>query len=215
MLSVSGWKRKAVITILALLALASLIYTVADQPSFEETVSRLKDEKWFERGSAAQELGDIKDARAVEPLIAGLKDEEEYVREQAATALGTIKDARAVEPLIAALKDKNGDVREAAADALGEIPDERRRTALSAALKSGDTETVAGAYRYFVREGTAGSEAALIRALTEFGDKTMAEDFLNCGNAQLASAARGWAKEHGYTIKSSHGFKEGPGWGRK
>jgi len=39
----------------------------------------------------------------------------------------------------------------------------------------------------------------------------MAEDFLNCGNAQLEEAARSWAANHGYVVQPSSGG--GPSWG--
>jgi hypothetical protein len=40
----------------------------------------------------------------------------------------------------------------------------------------------------------------------------MAVDFLNCGNAALASAAEVWAKDHGYSVFSLPG-SGGTGWG--
>lgn len=91
-----------------------------------------------ERGSAALQLGFIKDPSAVEPLIAVLKDADAGVRSSAAEALGEIRDRRAVNPLIAVLKDPDWDVREQAAGALGEIGDARAAAPLITAFKGAD-----------------------------------------------------------------------------
>jgi HEAT repeat protein len=135
------------------------------------------------------------------------------MRRGAAWALGQIKDARAVEPLLAALKDRDEDVRRAAAGALGEIGDKRAAGVLSAALRSGNLETVAGAYAYFIRLGEAGSEEPLIAALNEHGDERMAQDFLNCGNSRLGSAAREWVKESECVLTPRPAGASGPVWG--
>jgi DNA-directed RNA polymerase subunit RPC12/RpoP len=78
------------------------------------------------RRAAAEELGDIGDARAVEPLIIALKDKYENVRSFAAEALGKIGDARAIEPLDIASVDKNERVSQKAYEAWGMIGLERK-----------------------------------------------------------------------------------------
>ena len=74
-----------------------------------------------QRRAAAQELGVLKDARAVGPLIAALQDSQESIADAAAVALGRIGDPRAVEPLAAALSDPA--TRWSAAEALVEMGD--------------------------------------------------------------------------------------------
>ena len=91
------------------------------EPAVEPLIQALKDEDDGVRWSAAEALGEIKDARAVKPLVKALKDKYWYVRKQAAYALGDIGDARAVEPLIEALKDDEEEVREAAKWNLGKF----------------------------------------------------------------------------------------------
>jgi hypothetical protein len=59
-----------------------------------------------------------------------------------------------------------------------------------------------------IKLGRPGSELRLIQALDGFGDKAMADDFLNAGSDRLAAAARTWAMQRGYQIihKSGHQF---------
>jgi HEAT repeat protein len=106
--------------------------------SVSQLIARLKAKDADIRSSAAQDLGEFKDSRAVEPLIAALRDPVYIVRTYVATALGEIKDARAVGPLIAALKDPDSGVRSEAARALGGIKDPRAIGPLITALKDSD-----------------------------------------------------------------------------
>jgi HEAT repeat protein len=89
-------------------------------PALTAIQAALTDHDWFVRATAANALGQIKDAKAVEGLINILSDEEWFVRERAAEALSKIGEP-AVEPLIDALKNGNGLVRERAAEILGKI----------------------------------------------------------------------------------------------
>jgi HEAT repeat protein len=81
----------------------------------------LKDKDEAVRASAAEELGDLGDQRAIDSLIQALGDDNARVRESAAMALGEIGDKRAIPRLMKLLEDKNEDVRDSAAEALGEI----------------------------------------------------------------------------------------------
>ena len=146
-------------------------------------------------------------------LIQDLKDKSPYVRGMAARALGETKDTRAIEPLIAALKDKDGRVQLGAAYALGEMKDARAGDPLIVALNDEKMDIVAGAYKFFIRRGFAGTEGILIKALAKYGTLRMAMDFLNCGNTLLAEAAHDWATNHGYFTMSSPGIHGGPRWG--
>ena len=186
---------------------------IHDPRAVEPLIAALKDESFSVRASAAYALGMIHDPRAVEPLITALRDEGFSVRRDAAEALGNIKDPRAVEPLIAALKDDFWSVRHMAAEALGKIEDPRGVEAVIAAeLKDKSVKAAAAAYDSFIRRGEPGAEAILIEALNKYGDKKMAEAFLNCGNAQLETAGRDWARSRGYIIMAS--FRVGnPRWG--
>jgi HEAT repeat protein len=95
------------------------------------------------------------------------------------------------EPLIAALKDADQRVRDCVVCALGTIKDPRAVNALLALTKA------------MIAQGKSGSEAVLIEAFSELGNKDMAEAFLNCGNPKLKAAANAWATKHGVQIIQS------------
>ena len=63
-----------------------------------------------------------------------------------------------------------------------------------------------------IKLGISGSEDDLNGVLLEYGDKTMAEDYLNCGSDELANGGRRWANAHGYSINSGNGSHRS-GWG--
>ncbi len=130
--------------------------------------------------------------------------------------MGKIRDARAVGPLLAALKkDEDSDVRGAAAGALGEINSRSAAGVLNAALKDKNLEVVAAAYRFFIRRGEEGTEDVLIAALNEYGDKSTAHGFLDCGNPKLEAAAVTWAEKRGLQISTLRDMYERAGlrWG--
>ena len=53
--------------------------------------------------------------------------------------------------------------------------------------------------------GDESSIPELSSLLMRFGDKTLAEDYLNCGNGRLADAAAAWGREHGLNVKTGAG----------
>src|SRR5574341_1373635 len=99
-----------------------LIADVREVPiEVEPIIEALKDEDYNVRRDAAEELGEIKDAKAVEPLIEALKDEDNIflnIQWKAADALCEIGGKRVIELLVQVSKDENKDVREGAAYAL-------------------------------------------------------------------------------------------------
>ena len=56
-----------------------------------------------------------------------------------------------------------------------------------------------------IKVGKAGSQEKLAEALDAFGDKTMAEDYLNAGSPYLQQAAERWARVHNYKIYRAPG----------
>lgn len=64
-----------------------------------------------------------------------------------------------------------------------------------------------------IKLGVEDSEEKLASLLMVFGDKPMAEDYLNCGSFALGSAARQWAYANGYTIMTGPGSHRAT-WGR-
>ncbi len=131
---------------LALLLAGLGAATLSCSDPVQRNIGILKRGSPDERGSAAFELGRLKDARAVEPLITCLREMNEsaartrgnlataedaathnatqHARAKVAGALGRLGDARAVESLIACLmdpEDQAGGVSGGAARALAEL----------------------------------------------------------------------------------------------
>lgn len=52
-----------------------------------------------------------------------------------------------------------------------------------------------------VKLGLRGSQEGLIKLLMAFGDKQMAEDYLNSGSPELRQGGIQWAKAHGLTVR--------------
>jgi HEAT repeat protein len=173
---------------------------------------------------------------ALDPLVAALKDKRAVVRVAAAKALGG-QGAAAVKPLIAALGAKGNDLRIAAATALGALGDTRATEALVRLLATKETRPAAvralvsihrgdatplvkylksastiQVYRPLIRIGQADTVPALVKALQRFGNKTMGETYLNCGQPKLEKAAVAWGKAHGYIVIPSYGAGE-EAWG--
>lgn len=64
-----------------------------------------------------------------------------------------------------------------------------------------------------IKLGIEGSEADLNAVLKEYGDKPMAEDYLNSGSDQLHEGGVVWANSHGYRVASGQGSHRSA-WGR-
>ncbi len=63
-----------------------------------------------------------------------------------------------------------------------------------------------------IKLGLPASERDLVGVLFVYGDKMMAEDYLNCGSWELADGARTWARANGYEIATGYGSHRS-GWG--
>jgi len=63
-----------------------------------------------------------------------------------------------------------------------------------------------------IKLGLPGSEDKLSSLLMVYGDKSMAEDYLNSGSGELAGAGRRWARAHGYNVSTGYGSHRGT-WG--
>jgi HEAT repeat protein len=71
--------------------------------ALEQLITQLQSSSPKVRQQAAEQLGSLRDRRAVASLIAGLRDRVDYVQVAAALALGHIRDAQAIAPLIQSL----------------------------------------------------------------------------------------------------------------
>ncbi len=63
-----------------------------------------------------------------------------------------------------------------------------------------------------VKLGIPGTERTLNNLLMRYGDKSMAEDYLNCGSAQLREGGEAWARAKGFRIMTGPGSHR-VGWG--
>jgi 3-methyladenine DNA glycosylase AlkC len=170
-----------------------------------------KDRDGYVRAAAEDALVNI-GSPALNSLQPLLKDKSWRVRRRAVRTIGRIKDFAAVDSLIQATKtDDDCYVKKFAAKSLGEIKDDRAVEFLCNGLKERNVYIIAGAYRFFLRRGEAGTEEALVKALHTSFNRNMIDDFANCGNIQLREAALKYS-EGRYSVKSPPRW-EGPRWG--
>ena len=66
-------------------------------------------------------------------------------------------------------------------------------------------ESVVKACHTYIRRGDTARLPELRDLLLRYGDKTLAEDYLNCGNGRLREAATEWARKNGYNVGSGYG----------
>ena len=65
--------------------------------------------------------------------------------------------------------------------------------------------SVVEACHTYIRRGDASRIPELRTLLLDYGDKSLAEDYLNCGKAELEEAAREWARRKGYSVGGGYG----------
>jgi hypothetical protein len=64
-----------------------------------------------------------------------------------------------------------------------------------------------------IKLGIEDSEGKLVNILMVYGDKSMAEDYLNCGSSSLSDGGLKWARDHGYNVRTGPGSHRAT-WGR-
>ena len=68
-----------------------------------------------------------------------------------------------------------------------------------------DLYTVVAACHRYIRQGDVAKIPELISLLVRFGDKPLAEDYLNCGQSDLRGAGVEWANNHGFNVRNGFG----------
>lgn len=68
-----------------------------------------------------------------------------------------------------------------------------------------DIGTVVSACHRYIRKGDVTKIPELISLLVRFGDKSLAEDYMNCGQSDLNDAGVEWARNHGYNVRRGYG----------
>jgi hypothetical protein len=71
--------------------------------------------------------------------------------------------------------------------------------------QSDDIPTILEACHKCIRKGEESRIAELKELLLLYGDISFAEDYMNCGQSDLASAGRSWASSHGYNVLTGDG----------
>jgi hypothetical protein len=74
---------------------------------------------------------------------------------------------------------------------------------------------VTRACHHYITQGDSARIPELKELLKLYGDKPLAEDYLNCGQPQLADAGREWASAHGLTVRTGMGSNRVRWGGRK
>jgi hypothetical protein len=90
---------------------------------------------------------------------------------------------------------------------IGALSDERienKAISEAMALAAGRTDVTAACHAY-IRQGDDKRIPLLKELLNRYGDKLLAEDYLNCGQGVLSAAANAWATRHGYNIRMGSG----------
>ena len=164
-------------------------------------ILRDKEENRFVQETAERELGEVRNPQALGRLLAvAMDDAEQKVRDVAGRVAMKTDFPAARDRFLAMLRDPGAERRRRAARALGGASDPSAHEPLLKALQNTDLVIISGAYRFFIGRGVASTTPALISALEHFGDKEMAEDYVNCGQDDLKRAAEKWADDHGYKI---------------
>lgn len=153
--------------------------------------------------SVADALIVIGNDSAVVALADALQTGSAPLQGRAAEALKAIGSSSATDALLTALQSKKEDKQRIVALALSGTDNSQAKEALNSLIEQQNLSVIAYIYDYYIKEGIAGSEPALIEALNRFGSTVMAEAFLNCGNSLLDEAATDWAKRYGYDIIQS------------
>ena len=66
-------------------------------------------------------------------------------------------------------------------------------------------EPITGLCHRYIRKGDETRIRELRELLRLYGDKTLAEDYLNCGQSDLSAAGRDWANSRGYNVGTGNG----------
>lgn len=179
--------------------------------------------------TALGQIGGKEDTNIRAVISNALADPAFSVRSAAVKALGTLYKKDAIPLLIQILGTRESQLRDAAAEVLDDIGiaspsippailseirtliSDKGRVLLTmwrcttqvllSDINSGDGEKIEGALCTFAGLGDERSIPQLIRVLSRYGTREMAEKYLNCGQPQLGKAAEDWALRNGYVIK--------------
>ncbi len=214
-------------------AVQPLINVLSRKPAGGTATARL-----FWADPVAHALGRFRDPRAVGVLLTRMAhpSSSEWTTKAMSDALVAIA-GRGLDRLLPQMNSPDASIRSATFEVVGRIGDRRAEPALVAALAKPtiardasdvlakmyanqvghllpllqSKQTLAIAYG-IIAIGKAGTEPALVAALMNLGDESLARFYLNCGNNTLEQAARNWAGTHGFIVVPGFGIGS-PSWG--
>jgi len=146
-------------------------------------------------------------------LIEALKDTSPEVRRGAISAIRCINTNRAIDLFFEISKGGVEELKKELARGLGDLSDSRLTRIFLKALKDEDLSIIAGGFEFFILRGEPQTEDVLIRALNKYGDESMANHFLGCGNERLSKAGRNWYINNTNYINTSY-YKNND-WGKR
>jgi len=71
--------------------------------------------------------------------------------------------------------------------------------------KDSNLPSIPSVCRKYITLGYPNSIPFLIRLLNDYGEKDLAEDYINCGQSDLEDAGKSWASAHGYVTRINYG----------
>lgn len=184
-----------------------------DKRVVNKLISSLNDKDAKVRELTLMCLYEIKEHQVVEGLLKALKDSDPGVQEKAIMGLMFIRDPKHIDIIFDLAKNEFGKVQKMALSYLGSI-NPKNDIFSKAILSDNNLKKISNNYKLFIICGAGGTEEVLIYAMERFGNITMAEDFLNCGNNKLKQAAEKYADKHGYLTIPMFEKSNSINWGR-
>jgi hypothetical protein len=172
-------------------------------PAVPFLIAAINDKDREVQKRAVEILGIIKDPRAVKPLIIAMQD---YRLGKAASLSLTKIGLPAIEPLFAFVEGNLHNFKQMspvlfATGTLGAIrKDPLAANIMADYVKHKNLKYFAENHGLIIELGLQGSEISLVKALNLYGEKIMAQNFINSGNKLLAEAGEKWASSHGYSV---------------
>ena len=200
----------------------SVLGDIGDKRAIDPLKAALNDEDERVRNAVPNALRRIREANDVDFLLERLAAHRSHRRYNTfgppaelrfVIALERVRDERAVEPLIEVLEDEDWRIRGRAAQGLAGKEDPRAAAALLGAAKEKRLLIVAGGHEWLIRNGDPDTQDVLIAALNEWGDVGIVRNYLYCGNAALAKAARNYAEKNEHVGPLPEAPKDPIRWG--
>jgi HEAT repeat protein len=172
-------------------AAADALGALGDRAAIPRLTALFADPSDEVRESAARaiaRLGGSEASAALRGLLAGAGEKDRWFAAWALCDL--VPEPGAVDALLGLLKDRDDTFRGWVMDGLAKLEDERVERALLAAAKRDALGVAVHAWRALIRAGDRGYEKDLVSAIGYDSSDEMTRDYLHCGNARLAKAAR-------------------------